>query len=68
MSIDQQNQVLHVFGILQYCLLLGFALGVTIVEFEEDDLTSEFHRNRDQKGFKDTRSKHKYYEVVRTQV
>jgi len=66
--IRYQNQVLHIFGILHYFLLLEVSHGVTIVESEEDDFRSEFHRNSNPKGFKDTRSKHKYYEVVRTQV
>ena len=37
---------------------------VTIVESEEDNFKSEFHRNRNQKGIKDTRSKDNYSEVV----
>jgi len=39
---------------------------VTIVESEEDDFRSEFDRNHDQKGFKDTKWKSNYYGMVRT--
>ena len=42
--------------------------GVTIHESEEDDFRSEFHRNRNRKGFKDTRSKDNYSEIVCAKV
>jgi len=41
---------------------------VTIVESEEDDFRSEFCRNLNRKGFKDTKWKRHYSEVVRTKV
>ena len=54
-----QYQVQYIVDILQYCLL-GFALGVTVLESEEDDFKSEFARNSNPKGFKDTKWKSNY--------
>ena len=39
---------------------------MTIHESEEDDFRSEFHGNRNRKGFKDTKWKNNYYGMVRT--
>jgi hypothetical protein len=41
---------------------------VTIVESEEDNFRSEFHRNRNGKRFKDTKWKRNYSEVARASV
>jgi len=41
---------------------------VTMHESEEDGFRSEFHRNSKPKGFKDTKWKRHYPEVVRTKL
>ena len=66
--MKQQKQVQYIVDIILYFLLLGVAHGVTILLSEEDDLMSEFARNRDRKGFKDTKWKSNYYEMARTKA
>jgi len=53
------------FNILAF---LELPMGVTIHEIEEDDFRSEFYRNSNHKGFKDSKSKHQTPEVVGANV
>ena len=55
-------------GMYEYYGEISTKNGVTIHESEEDDFRSEFHRNRNRKGFKDTRLKRHYSEVIAAKV
>jgi len=62
------HSVNNSFGSFEFIGILILNGRVTIHESEEDDFRSEFHRNRDRKGFKDTKWKRHYSEVVLNQV